>query len=135
MDARATGPSVPESDNVIPVSIISGGFNSAPQSSELDGLLSPITDQDDEQSEETSTTHLSQGVMMASQSADSLNRTFSDLKSKSEDSRLRASYDLYNLVATAARGMYQDHQNHLFIFGLTNFQSSLQISFRTTTTM
>lgn len=42
--------------------------------------------------------------MMASHSADSLNRTFSDLKSKNEDVRLRASYDLYNLVVTAARG-------------------------------
>ena len=44
-------------------------------------------------------------INMASQTTDSLNRTFADLKSKSEDVRLRASYDLYGLVATASRGM------------------------------
>lgn len=43
-------------------------------------------------------------IIMASQSTDALNRTFADLKSKSEDVRLRASYDLYGLVATASRG-------------------------------
>lgn len=42
---------------------------------------------------------------MALQTTDALNRTFTDLKSKSEDVRLRASYDLYGLVATASRGM------------------------------
>lgn len=41
---------------------------------------------------------------MALQLSDSLNRTFADLKSKSEDVRLRASYDLQGLVTTAARG-------------------------------
>ena len=41
---------------------------------------------------------------MALQLSDSLNRTFADLKSKSEDVRLRASYDLQSLVTTAARG-------------------------------
>ena len=44
-------------------------------------------------------------VIMALQSTDALNRTFADLKSKSEDVRLRAAYDLYRLVATASRGM------------------------------
>lgn len=44
-------------------------------------------------------------TIMASQTTDALNRTFADLKSKSEDVRLRASYDLYRLVATASRGM------------------------------
>lgn len=44
-------------------------------------------------------------INMASQTTDTLNRTFADLKSKSEDVRLRASYDLYGLVATASRGM------------------------------
>lgn len=44
-------------------------------------------------------------INMASQTPDALNRTFADLKSKSEDVRLRASYDLYGLVATASRGM------------------------------
>ena len=44
-------------------------------------------------------------INMASQIPDALNRTFADLKSKSEDVRLRASYDLYGLVATASRGM------------------------------
>lgn len=43
---------------------------------------------------------------MALQTTDALNRTFTDLKSKSEDVRLRASYDLYGLVATASRGMF-----------------------------
>lgn len=43
-------------------------------------------------------------TIMAS-TADALNRTFADLKAKSEDVRLRASYDLYRLVATASRGM------------------------------
>ena len=43
-------------------------------------------------------------IIMASQSTDALIRTFTDLKSKSEDVRLRASYDLYGLVATASRG-------------------------------
>lgn len=41
---------------------------------------------------------------MALQLSDSLNRTFADLKSKSEDVRLRASFDLQSLVTTAARG-------------------------------
>lgn len=41
---------------------------------------------------------------MALLAADTLNRTFADLKSRSEDVRLRASYDLYGLVATASRG-------------------------------
>lgn len=41
---------------------------------------------------------------MALQLSDSLSRTFADLKSKNEDVRLRASYDLQGLVTTAARG-------------------------------
>ena len=41
---------------------------------------------------------------MALLATETLNRTFADLKSKSEDVRLRASYDLYGLVATASRG-------------------------------
>lgn len=44
-------------------------------------------------------------TIMALQTTDALSRTFGDLKSKSEDVRLRASYDLYRLVATASRGM------------------------------
>lgn len=42
--------------------------------------------------------------MATLQFTDALNRTFAELKSKSEDARLRASYDLYGLVATASRG-------------------------------
>ena len=42
--------------------------------------------------------------VMALQLSDSLNRTFADLRSKHEDVRLRASYDLQGLVTTAARG-------------------------------
>ena len=88
---------------------------SDPQSS--DAILPLFTDQDNEQPEEAATpTQLSHSAMMASQSVDSLNRTFSDLKSKNEDLRLRASYDLYNLVATAARGMCQDHQDENFAY-------------------
>lgn len=41
---------------------------------------------------------------MALQTTDALNRTFADLRSKGEDVRLRASFDLYRLVATASRG-------------------------------
>lgn len=43
--------------------------------------------------------------IMALQQTDALSRTFADLKSKSEDVRLLASYDLYGLVATASRGI------------------------------
>lgn len=41
---------------------------------------------------------------MALQAADALNRTFIELKSKNEDTRLRASYDLHNQVLKASRG-------------------------------
>lgn len=43
--------------------------------------------------------------IMALQQTDALSRTFADLKSKSEDVRLLASYALYGLVATASRGI------------------------------
>lgn len=48
--------------------------------------------------------HATDDSVMALQLSDSLNRTFADLKSKHEDVRLRASYDLHGLVTTAARG-------------------------------
>ena len=41
---------------------------------------------------------------MAAQATEALNRTFIDLKSKNEENRLRASYDLRDLVVSAARG-------------------------------
>lgn len=43
-------------------------------------------------------------LAMALLAADTLNRTFIELKSKNEEVRLRASYDLYGLVAKASRG-------------------------------
>lgn len=42
---------------------------------------------------------------MALQTTDALNRTFTDLKSKSEDVKSRAAFDLFRLVAAASRGM------------------------------
>ena len=41
---------------------------------------------------------------MAAQAMEALNRTFVELKSKNEETRLRASYDLRDLVVSAARG-------------------------------
>ena len=41
---------------------------------------------------------------MAAQAMEALNRTFIELKSKNEETRTRASYDLRDLVASAARG-------------------------------
>lgn len=41
---------------------------------------------------------------MAQRAVDALNPTFAELKSKNEDTRLRASYDLRNLVVVAHRG-------------------------------
>ena len=42
--------------------------------------------------------------IMAAQAIEALNRTFVELKSKNEETRLRASYDLRDLVVSAARG-------------------------------
>lgn len=42
---------------------------------------------------------------MALQTTDALNRTFADLKSKSEDVKSRAAFDLFRLVAAASRGI------------------------------
>lgn len=42
---------------------------------------------------------------MAQQGVEALNRTFHDLKSKSEDTRVKASYELRELVVTAVRGI------------------------------
>ena len=42
--------------------------------------------------------------VMAAQAIEALNRTFIDLKSKNEETRLRASYDLREQVVSAARG-------------------------------
>lgn len=41
--------------------------------------------------------------VMAAQAIEALNRTFIELKSKNEETRLRASYDLRELVVSAAR--------------------------------
>ena len=41
--------------------------------------------------------------VMAAQAVEALNRTFIELKSKNEDIRLRASYDLRDLVVSAVR--------------------------------
>lgn len=43
-------------------------------------------------------------MVMAAQAMEALNRTFIELKSKNEETRLRASYDLRELVVSAARG-------------------------------
>ena len=42
--------------------------------------------------------------VMAAQAIEALNRTFIELKSKNEEIRLRASYDLRDLVVSAAKG-------------------------------
>ena len=42
--------------------------------------------------------------IMAAQAMEALNRTFIELKSKNEEIRLRASYDLRDLVVSAAKG-------------------------------
>ena len=42
--------------------------------------------------------------VMAAQAMETLNRTFIELKSKNEETRRRASYDLRDLVVSAARG-------------------------------
>jgi hypothetical protein len=52
--------------------------------------------------------------VMALQLSDSLNRTFAELKSKHEDVRLRASYDLHALLTTAARGTSLITTSHPF---------------------
>ncbi len=44
-------------------------------------------------------------IRMSQQGSDTLNRTFTELKSKDEDHRRLAAYDLYQLVSTASRGM------------------------------
>lgn len=43
-------------------------------------------------------------ITMSLQTADALTRTFQDLKSKNEETRVRASHELYSHVALAARG-------------------------------
>ena len=43
-------------------------------------------------------------VSMSQQGGEALNRTFTELKSKDEDRRRLAAYDLYQLVTTASRG-------------------------------
>ena len=43
-------------------------------------------------------------ISMSQQSSDTLNRTFTELKSKDEERRRLAAYDLYQLVSTASRG-------------------------------
>ena len=43
-------------------------------------------------------------LVMAAQATEALNRTFIELKSKNEEVRLRASYDLRDLVVSAAKG-------------------------------
>lgn len=42
---------------------------------------------------------------MAQQGVEALNRTFHELKSKNEETRLKASYELRELVSTAVRGI------------------------------
>lgn len=42
--------------------------------------------------------------IMAAQAMEALNRTFIELKSKNDETRLRASHDLRDLVVSAARG-------------------------------
>ena len=42
--------------------------------------------------------------VMAAQAIEALNRTFIELKSRNEETRLRASFDLRELVVSAARG-------------------------------
>ena len=42
---------------------------------------------------------------MALQSQDALNRIFLELKSKNDDVRLKAAFDLHNHVSIAARGL------------------------------
>jgi len=42
---------------------------------------------------------------MSLQGSEALSRTFQELKSKNQDTRLKASYDLYSLIVSAARGI------------------------------
>lgn len=49
---------------------------------------------------------------MAAQAMEALNRTFIELKSKNDDIKLRASYDLRDLVVSAARGKAFCHTAH-----------------------
>ncbi len=42
---------------------------------------------------------------MSLQGSEALSRTFQELKSKNQDIRLKASYDLYSLIVSAARGI------------------------------
>lgn len=41
---------------------------------------------------------------MSSQASEALSRNFQELKSKNQDIRLKASYDLHSLIVSAARG-------------------------------
>lgn len=90
------------------------------------GKCSPVDEEADVLHRSTSaepglqTEHVDDDNVMALQLSDSLNRTFADLRSKHEDVRLRASYDLQGLVTTAARG--KALITHL-IHQLTRFQS------------
>ena len=43
-------------------------------------------------------------ISMSQQGSETLNRTFAELKSKDEERRRAAAYDLYQLVSTASRG-------------------------------
>lgn len=51
---------------------------------------------------------------MALRVLDALNPIFSDLKSKNEDIRLRASYELRSQVVTAARGQITEYHTNAY---------------------
>ena len=68
---------------------------------------------------------------MALPSQDTLNRIFLELKSKNDDVRLKAAFDLHNHVSIAARGLLP--KNEMLSYVLIEDQNSHQISFRTIT--
>jgi len=50
-------------------------------------------------------TPVGDATAMSLQGSEALSRTFQELKSKNQDIRLKASYDLSSLIVSAARGM------------------------------
>ena len=68
-------------------------------------LTSPLLSQQLSLHERTFLRDFMQDVIrMSLQTADALTRTFQDLKSKNEETRVRASHELYSHVALTARG-------------------------------
>ena len=52
---------------------------------------------------------LSDAANMSLQAPDALSRTFQELKSKNQDTRLKASYELYGLITATFKGTKLDY--------------------------